>query len=754
MQREDELGRQPSGTSRRAFLIGAAGAGGLALAWAVWPRRYTPHLNVTPGEQAIGAFLKIDRTGQITVIVPQAELGQGVYTLLPQLLADELGADWRTVAVQPAVPGPLYANRLLAREWLDGPALRATGTIGDWLVGEYATREALVLTGGSTSLAALGPAMREAGAAARVLLCKAAAARWGAEWQNCDITEGIVSDGTRRARIGELVDDAVGFDVPADLPLRPQAAEEGRLLGSDVPRLDLPAKLDGSANFAADIRLPEMIYAAIRQGPVGGGRVIRLDEAAARAVPGVLSVIRREDWVAVTATGWWAASRGLDRLRPAFAPHGAPLSDAAIGAALTGALRGNEGGRFFGRGDLGPLFDKANLVVADYAVAPALHLAMEPMAATARVTDGGAEIWAASQAPAFTRRAVADALGLSAGAVTLYPLFAGGSFGRKMEMEAAVQAALIAREAKVPVQLMWSRAEDMIHDRPRPPARAHLAARLGAGGAIEGLSVKVAAPAALAQSWRRVGGESPAAAVAATRSRADPLAVSGLDISYDIANFAVDHLPADIALPTGRWRSNADSYGCFFLESFIDELASVAGQDPMTFRLPLLAKAPRLARCLAAVATSGGWKGGLPGSGQGVACHSMAGSAIAVLVEAGLSAGRIVIRKIAATVDCGLAINPDIARQQVEGGLIFGLAEALGGEGRYASGQPTRLRLGGMGLPRLADVGEVTVELIAASGPQSGVGEIGVPPVAPALAGALYTLTGRRWRALPFTTGS
>jgi isoquinoline 1-oxidoreductase beta subunit len=738
-------------TSRRRFLVGAAAAGGLALGWAFWPRSYTTHLNLAPGEQALGAFLKIDRVGQIIAIVPQAEMGQGVYTVLPQILADELGADWRTVAVQPAVPGPLYANTLLAKEWLEGHVLHAMDGVGDHLVEEYARRKNLVLTGGSTSLAMFRQSYREAGAAARVLLCKAGAARWDVPWESCDIQDGLVTDGTRTLRIGELVDEAVAFDVPAILPLRPDKDENSRLIGTDVPRLDIPAKIDGSANYAADIRLPGMVFAAIRQGPVGALRLKSCNEGAARKVTGVLDVIRMENWVAVTATNWWAANQGLGRLEPVFETAGPPLSDAAIEGALKAAIEGGEGERFFARGDLGPVFDKARVLTATYSVAPALHLCLEPMAVTARVSDGNVELWMPSQAPGLAIRAVAGALGVAEDRVTLYSLFAGGSFGRKMEADAAVQAALISRKAKVPVQLQWSRSEDIIHDRPRAPARAKMIAKLGRGGLIEGMQAQVAAPPALAQLWRRIGhGEDVLTAIESTATMADPLAVSGLDTPYGIANYAVDHHPAHIALPTGRWRSNADHYGAFFRESFINELAEQAHIEPMSFRIQMLGGDLRLAHCLTTVAALGEWQGGAPGSGQGIACHTMPGCSIAVMVQASLDGGRIRVSRIVAAVDCGAPVNPDIVRQQIEGGLIFGVAAALGGAGHYKGGMPIALQLGEMGLPRLRDIGSITVEIVASREEQGGVGEIGVPAVAPALASALHTLTGRRWRNLPF----
>lgn len=740
--------------SRRTLLTGAAAGGGLALAWALWPRRYVQTADAAPGETALGAFVKIDRTGQVIVMVPQAELGQGVFTQFAQIVADELGADWRAVAVQPAPPGPLYANRLLARQWFDGPVKQAFGSWGDRAVDDYAQRSMLMLTGGATSVANFADDLRAAGAGARVLLCMAAAARWDVPWESCDIARGIVSDGTHRARIGDLAQEAAAFRLPEMLPYRPEIRED-RLVGTDAPRLDIPAKIDGSANYAADIRLPDMIFAAIRQGPVNAAGLKSLNEAAARRIPGLIGIVREQGWVAVTARNWWAANQALDRLDPVFTLDGPALDDKAIEQALDRAFASDAGGRYFHRGDLGPVFDGARAVTASYAVAPALHLPIEPMAATARVREGDVEVWMPTQAPVLARQAIARALGVGEGAVTVYPLFAGGSFGIKMEVDAGVQAALIARAAKAPVQLMWSRSEDIIRDCPRPPAKARMVATLGPTGLIQGWSAKVAAPPALAQLWRRIGhGETRGEALAATAAMTDGLAVDGMDLPYTIPNFAVDHFPAAIALPTGRWRSNAASYGAFFSESFIDELAMVAKVEPLSFRMQMLGGHPRLAHCLTSVATMGGWQGGIRGSGQGLACYMVGGAYIAVLVEAGFADGKVAVRRLIAVADCGSVVNPDIARQQIEGGMIFGLAMALGAAPSYRNSLPQAMRLRDYRLPRLADVGDVMVELVDSPSPPVGFSEIGVPPVAPALASALSTISGKRYRNLPIVSAA
>lgn len=735
--------------SRRTLLTGAAVGGGLAIAWALWPRRYDQIADTAKGETAFGAFVKVDRGGQVIVMVPQAELGQGVFTLFAQIVADELGADWRTVAVQPAPPGPLYANRMLAREWFDGPVKRTFGSWGDSAVDDYAQRSQLMLTGGSTSVPNFAQDLREAGAAARVLLCMAAAARWDVTWESCDIENGIVTDGTRKLRIGDVAQEAAAYRPPAVLPFRPEERDEA-LIGSEAPRLDVPAKIDGSANYAADIRLPDMLYAAIRQGPVNSASLKSINEAAARKIPGMVGIVREQGWVAVTARNWWAANQALDRLDPVFVLDGPAVSDRTIGQALDAAFESSDGGRYFHRGDLAAAFDGARIVRADYEVASSLHLALEPMAATARVRDGEAEIWMPTQAPVLARQAIAKALDFPESAVTVYPLFAGGSFGIKMEADAGVQAALIARAAQAPVQLMWSRSEDIIRDCPRPPAKARMAARLGPGGLVQGWSAKVAAPAALAQLWRRIGhGESRNEAIAAMARETDELSVAGMDLPYAIPHFAVDHFPVEIGLPSGRWRSNAASYGAFFSESFIDELAVVSGVEPLSFRIQMLGGHPRLAQCLTSVAALGGWQGGVRGSGQGIACHMMQGGYIAVLVEAGFLQGRVVVKRLVAVADCGRLVNPGIARQQIEGGMIFGVAMALGGSASYSNSMPARMRLADYGLPRLADVGDVMVEFQDSPGGPIGVGELGVPAVAPALASALATITGKRYRQLP-----
>jgi isoquinoline 1-oxidoreductase beta subunit len=745
---DKSVGRR-GGIDRRTWLVGGGAAAGLLLAWGLWPRTYRPNLNAGPDETIVNAFLKIDRSGQIIVIVPQMEMGQGVTTVLPQILADELGADWRTVAVQSAPVSPLYANDLLARQWLASDWTRLMGGAGDWAINQYATRSALMLTGGGTSVPMFHDAYRDAGAAARVLLCKAAAARWSIPWESCDIQDGIISDGAqRRMKIGDVVEEAAKFDLPDILPFR--QGQDGRLSGQDLPRLDTPSKIDGSHNYAADIRLPDMVYASIRQGPVGDALLAGLDERSAGSVTGFLKLVRQDRWLAAVASNTWAANKALDLADPVFTLRGMPVDSGRIDEALENAFSGSSGRRLYAQGDLLPVFEGATILASEYQVDAGLHLAVEPPCATARISDDGAEVWMATQAPALARAAIADALGLSADAVTLYPLHAGGSFGRAMDWDAGVQAALIARDMGRPVQLQWSRLEDVVQDRPSAPAHARMAAKLGRNGAIEGWLAKVAAPCALTQTWARIADRKlPHEAAEEAADKATRLAVAGMVPPYAIPNWAVDHYPTDVGLPLGFMRGNARLHGAFFTESFIDELAHLANIEAMSFRIQMLGGNPRLAHCLSTAAAMGGWQGGIAGSGQGIATHMMDGAYAAVMVEAAMERNRLSVSRIVAAVDAGDQVNPDIARQQIESGLIYGLAYAMGASVPYERALPTRAILGRMNLPRLADIGEVTVELMRSTADPTGVSDLAAPLVAPAIANALYTWTGQRLRSLP-----
>jgi isoquinoline 1-oxidoreductase beta subunit len=501
--------------------------------------------------------------------------------------------------------------------------------------------------------------------------------------------------------------------------------------------------------FAADIRLADMVYASIRQGPVGETGLARIDRAAADRIPGMLAVVTTDDWVATVANNSWAADRALDAMRPRFRTPDPVINSDSIEQALSNAFDG-AGSRIAEAGDLAAQFRGAQLVAAEYRVGLALHAALEPMTATAAYRDGRVTLWLPTQAPGLARAAAARAAGVAENDVILHPTMAGGSFGAKLETDVAAQAALLAVKIGRPVQLTWPRGEDFRRDRFRPAAAGRMSARLDPQRRLTGWLAKIAAPASGRELAARLlhGDALPAAGLAL--GDGDASAVAGAPPFYTIPNFAVDHHPASIGVPTGYWRSGAHSYTCFFTESFLDELAHVAEQDALSFRMAMLGAQPRLARCLQTAAQLGGWQGGQPGSGQGIACHSFRGSHIAVLAEAQLTSDRRVkVERLVAAVDCGRVVNPDLVMQQIEGGLLFGLAGAVGCSTGFTENVADVRDISELRLPTLADCPDITVELIRSGAEPGGASELAVPPVAPAIANALQAATGVRFRRLP-----
>ncbi len=731
--------------TRRRVLIGGGAGIGLVAAWGLWPRTYAPTLVANPGEHLFGAWLKIGDDGRITVAVPQVEYGQGSWTGLAQVAADELGADWRTVGVEPAPLNPRYANPLGVDDLLEGMPLRAPP--GD----DSSAAPAPMLTAASSSMRMFSDPLREAAAAARSVLCMAAAARWDADWTQCSTEAGFVVLGKRRLRFAELAMEAAALSPPDPLPVGVGGA--GKLIGQPLPRLDAPAKVDGSTNYAADIRLPGMVHAVIRQAPPGDSRLVSVDRAAAQAVRGLVRLVERPGWIAAVASSGWAAMRALDAARPRFATSGAIVDDRSIDAALAAALDG-PGHRIAAEGDLAATFRGATLFAATYRADVGVHAAIETPAAAAVLRDDRLELWVQTEAPGLTRSAVAAAAGLSAEAVVVHPMQLGGSFGAGLDTTVAEQAAILAVELKRPVSVTWSRGEALLHDRYRPPALAKMAARLGRNGAIMGWQAKIAAPVTgrmLAAALR----PEAIAGLALRLDSADRYVAGGAIPPYRIPALAIDHHPADTGVPTGHLRGGAHGYTCFFTECFLDELAHAAQSEPVSYRIGMLGGEPRLARCLSTAASLGGWDGGVPGSGQGIAAHAFRGSYIAVMAEAHRGdGGRTIVDRLVAAVDCGRVTNPDLVRQQIEGGLVFGLAQALGASTGFQRGLATARGFDTLWLPRLADTPDITVELIRSEEAPGGVAELAVPPVAPAIANALQASTGYRIRRLPLRMGA
>ena len=743
------------GISRRKLIVGGGVGVGLLVAWGLWPRRYAPNLHAADGEHLFGPWLKIAEDGKVVVAIPQSESGQGVYTALAQIVAGELGADWRSVAVQPVPPSPIFANTLLAREWSPAFLPENVGVDGDSgvlssSINELARRDMFVVTGGSSSIRQFEMPCREAGAAARALLCQAAAARWDIAWEQCRTDRGFVIAGKRRLSFAELVVAASALDVPSPIPLNPSA--RNHLSGRDAPRLDLSAKVDGSASFAGDIRLPDMLFASVRAGPAGDTSLISVDTKAGMKTRGVIQVVKTDNWIAAVASTWWAANHALDTMKPVFRTKGRMADSAQIAESLSNAIAKGPGFRAIKKGDVDAAMapeTAPRIFKADYSVGGAVHAPIETRTATANFHDGRLQLWLASQAPQGAKRAAAEAIGIDVDDVVLYPVMAGGSFDRNFDNVVAAQVAVIAKEVGRPVQLTWSRTEDFMRDHVRSPALGRLSAAMNADGAITGLAIRVAAASTMRELANRIDGQTPDKARKSASGAFDVMAVEGAQVPYAIPNIAIDHFPVAMPMPTGPWRGLANSYNCFFVEGFVDELAHKAGVEPLSFRMQMLVGQTRLARCLTGVAKMAGWDGGGSGSGRGIACHSMRGSHIAIIVTARTGATGVRVERIHAMADCGRLINPDLARQQIEGGIVFGLAQALGAVTDFESGMPTARRLRDIDLPKLVDVPDITVEFVRNDAAPGGVTELGVPAVAPAIANALFSASGIRLRELP-----
>ena len=721
--------------SRRNLLVGGGVGVGLVVGYALWPRAYAPVLNTASGEHILSGFVKVGEDGHVTIVVPQVELGHGVFTTMAQIVADELGADWRTVAVETAQPGPLYQNKLFAREWREG--------LGNALL---APASPMMATGGSGSVRAFEGILRQTGATARALLCTAAAKRWDADWSACDTRDGFVWRGDDKMRFGEVAAEAARMPVPKGVEWR---GGNSRLTGTVVPRLDLPSKVDGSVNYAADIRLPDMVFASLSEGPAGDARVKSIDRAAAMQVTGVTDVVQTERWVAVAATNWWAANRGLEAAKVRFSVAGELAESRRIGKALDAAF--DDGGtRLSALGDIGATFAGAGVFAQTYRVGLAPHAAIETATATASLDHGTLQIWTATQLPEATAQAAARALGMNVANVVVHPMMVGGSFGARYEVDIAAQAAILTDRLKRPVQLVRSRSEEMRRDFFRPAAAARLAARTAPDGRIAAWYAQISSPATLHEMQARImDGASADAAMTGAFGISEPAAIAGAVPPYDIPVHAIDHYPAKLHIPTGDWRARAFGSNCFFTECFVDEIAHMTGGEPFGARMAMLGNNPRLANCLTRAAATGNWLGGNQGSNQGLAVHAMAGSCIAVFAEAHIDGVQVKVDRLVAVADVGRVINPDVVRAQIIGGLVFGMSAATGASVKISRGLAGPERFGELRLPRLSDTPRISVELIVSNAEPGGAGELAVPPVAPAIAGALFAATGVRYRQLP-----
>jgi len=706
----------PSIPSRRGVLK-AGLAGGFLLAFHLPARAANePEQppDTTEGRFAPNAFIRIDRSGTTTLVMPQVEMGQGVYTSIPQILAEELDADFAAVTVVHAPPNEkLYSNPFFGVQ----------------------------VTGNSNSVRAFWKPLRQAGAAARAMLVQAAANQWQVDPASCSASKSRVTHAGsgRSAGYGDLIDAASSLPVPKDPPLKDP--KDFVLIGKPVKRLDTPAKTDGKAIYGIDAMLPGMKFATIAQSPVFGGKVSNVDDRAAKSIPGVRQIIVLDDFVAVVGDHMWAAKRGLDALVIAWDEgKWATLSSKDIWEDLRAASR-KDGVVAKSAGDIAKGLTQGDRFEGEYEMPFLAHATMEPMNCTAHVTPGACEIWIGTQVVARVQSTVAQALGLPVDKVTVHNHLLGGGFGRRLEPDMAVSAARIAQHVDGPVKVVWTREEDIQHDVYRPVYRDLISASMS-NGKIQAWKYRVAGSSIMAR-WLP-----PAFTNGIDIDAID----SAIDIPYDIPNLSVEYVRAEPpGVPTGFWRGVGPNNNVFAIECFMDELARKANMDPIAFRLGMLEKNPRFKAALELVRDKSDWGKPLPArAGRGVCVQPSFASFIATVVEAEVDAGgEVRLRRVTSAVDTGIAVNPDTVVAQLQGGLIFGLTAALWGEITIERGRVQQSNFNDYRMLRMNEVPRIDVHVIESSADPGGIGETGANAGPPALRNAIYAATGVALRRLP-----
>lgn len=737
----DPATKAPHKTTRRRFLIGTGAAVGLVIGYAVWPRHPKLNLPIAKDEAMINGWLKVGTDGRVVVIIPQAEMGQGVLTSLPMIVAEELGVPWNVVAVEPAPLHPLYANFAMTEDAI-APLPHAIQGAMKWTLEQLIERFSVHITGGSTSVRSFHDTLRLAGATARDMLRKAAARQWNANWEQTTVADGKVHLGDKSLSYAELAAKAAHEDVPKNPKLKDR--KDFTLIGTSVPRIDIPSKTDGSAIFGLDVRLPNMVYAALQHAPTGGGAVVNFNKEKAKEDKTLLGVVQGPDWVALVSDRWHAAHQALDKMQLKFAPgKSTEASSAKVEAALAAALDSSKGHQYENAGDVDVAFKNGKMIEASYHVPYLAHACMEPMNATAQFNDDeSVDIWAPTQSITLVAMRVSAALNIAQDKVHVHPTLLGGGFGRKAEPDACVQAAWIAREIKRPVQLIWSREEDIRQDRFRPMAQAKLRGAVDKDGNITAFHFRASSQSA-AGSF--MGRNIPAIAM----DEPDNSSVQGATkLPYDFGAHRIEHAVIRSPIPIGFWRSVGHSQNAFFIECFIDDLAHEAKADPLAFRLKHLTHAPRYAKVLQAAADKAGPKPA--GLGRGYALHESFGSIVAEVADVQVSPkGELVIKRVTAAVDCGNVIHPDTVKGQIEGAIIYGLSAALHGAVTFANGVTDQSNFDSYPPLTLAETPEIDVVIVESGEALGGIGEVGLPPVAPAVVNAIFNATGVRVRSLP-----
>ncbi len=758
---------------RTLLLSGLGAAGALVVGWSVLPPRSRQGRAdiwpAAPGEVGLNGWIKVADDGTVVLAMHRSEMGQGVHTALAMLVAEELDISLAKLRLEQAGPDALYGNvagfvAQLPFHPADTEPGHATATVkaAQWMVAKLARELGINMTGGSSSVADSWDVLRLAAATARAQLLGAASLAWKLPVAELSVKNGVVSHGSGPQGHYGLFAKAAAATPPGDVVLK--TPQQWTLIGTAAPRIDLAAKIDGSARFGIDVRLPDQVYAVVRHAPMLGGAPGAVRVEAAMALPGVERVVRlgpvagSTAALAVVGRTYWHAQRGAQALQVEWqAPPAGTVSTAAIVQVLERTARdaaaSGAGTAFRSRGDVAAAAAGATRRVEQFYSAPYLaHVPMEPINCTARVADGKVEVWVPTQVPGAARALAARVAGVEEDAVTLHVTYLGGGFGRRLDVDVVGQAVRVAMETGGrPVQLVWPREEDITHDYYRPAGAALLQASLDAAGLPTGLQITSAGDA-ITPRW--MARNLPA--LAGPVDMPDKTTAEGLiDLPYGIAHQRMAHVATRSGVPVGYWRSVGHSHNAFFSEGFIDELAHEAKQDPVAFRLALLAAAPRHAAVLRLAADKAGWPGFgkaqplPPGVARGVALHESFDSIVAQIVEVTLEAGRPRVRRVVCAADVGTVVNPGIVAQQMESGVIFGLSAALYGRIDIDASVVRQTNFPNHPVVRLAETPRIETHLVPSTRPPGGVGEPGTPPIAPAVANALFVLTGQRLRSLP-----
>jgi isoquinoline 1-oxidoreductase beta subunit len=702
--------------SRRALLTGGL-AGGFLLAFHVPVRAVNEPVQPvddTAGKFAPNAFIRIDQSGKTTLVMPQVEMGQGTYTSISMILAEELDADFAQVVVEHAPPSDkLYANPLFG----------------------------IQVTGNSNSVRSFWKPLRTAGASARAMLVQAAAAQWQVEPASCTTAKGEVLHAAsgRKLAYGELVDAANTQVPPKDVPLKDP--KDFVLIGKPLKRLDTPDKVNGKVIYGIDAMLPDMKFATLRECPVFGGKVAKVDDSAAKKIPGVRQVVVLDDLVAVIGDNTWAAKKGADALQVEWdeGPN-ARISSKDIWENLRAASQ-KDGVVAESRGDIAKGLATGEKVEAAYEMPFLAHATMEPINATVHLKPDSLEIWTGTQVLPRIQSEAAKAAGLPVEKVIANNHLLGGGFGRKLEPDMVVKAVRIAKQVDGPVKVIWTREEDIQHDVYRPVYRDTIAATL-LDGKIVGWKYKVSGSSIMAR-WLP-----PAFQKGIDIDAVD----SAVDMPYEIPNFRVEYVRAEPpAVPTGFWRGVGPNNNVFAIESFMDELARKVGKDPIEFRRSMLGNHPRFLAALDLAAEKSGWGQPLPARvGRGVCLQPSFGSFIATIVEAEVDElGEVNLRRVTTAVDTGIAVNPDTVVAQLQGGLIFGLTAALYGEITIDKGRVQQSNFNDYRMLRIDQTPKIDVHVIKSGEAPGGIGETGATAGPPALRNAIYAATGVALRRMP-----